>query len=64
MPQPKFVLIDAMFELRSSCMAWIVVYVGLSSIGGIVGFSKLLTSLSMDVAAMVAGEELINNLQS
>ena len=37
-PQTRFVLTDAAFELRSSCMAWIGAYVGSPSIGGIVGF--------------------------
>ena len=44
-PQPRFVLTDAVFELRSLCMVWIVAYVGSSSIGGMVGILKLSTSL-------------------
>ena len=55
MPQPRFVLTDAAFEFRSSFMAWIVAYIGLPSISGIVGFSKLLASLLTEVAAMGGG---------
>ena len=60
MPQPSFVLIDAVFELRISCMAWIVAYVGFPSISEIVVFLKLSTRISTEVAAMVGGR-LINN---
>ena len=35
---------------------WIVVYVGLLSISGIMGFWKLPTSLSTEVSAMVGWE--------
>ena len=52
-PQPRYVLTDAAFESRSSCMAWMVAYVGSPSIGGMVGFSKLYTGLSTERAAMV-----------
>ena len=55
MLQFRFVLTDAAFELRSLCMAWIVAYIGLPSIGGIAGFFKLSTSLLMEVTAMVGG---------
>ena len=55
MPQLRFVLTDAAFELGSSCIAWIVAYVGPPSIGGIVGILKLSMILSTEVAAMVGG---------
>ena len=54
-PQPRFVLIGAAFELGKLCMAWIVAYVGSLSIGDIVGGLKLSTILSTEVAAMVVG---------
>ena len=52
---PRFVFTDTAFELRSFCMAWIVVYVISPSIGRIVGFSKLWTSLLIEVTAMGGG---------
>ena len=55
-PQPRFVLTETAFQLRSFYMAWILAYIGLPSIGGMVGFLKLLTSLSKEVAAMVGGK--------
>ena len=59
--QPRFVLMDSVSELRSLYMVWIVKYVDLPSIGGIVSFSKLLTILSMEVSALVGGRR--NNSQ-
>ena len=41
MLRPRFVMTDATFELRISCIQWIVVYIGPPSIGDMVGFSKL-----------------------
>ena len=55
--QPRFVLRDATFELRRLCMAWIMAYIDLALIGGIVGFLKLSTSLLTEVATMVGGKE-------
>ena len=52
-PHPRLVLTDAAFEFRSSCIAWSVVYVGSQLIGGMLGFSKLSTSLSTEGDAMV-----------
>ena len=52
-PQPRLVLTDAAFELRSLFIALSVAYVGSPSIGGMVGFSKLSTSLSTERAVMV-----------
>ena len=52
-PQTRFVLTDDIFMLRILCMAWIMAYVGLPSIGGMVGFSKLSTSLLAEGDAMV-----------
>ena len=52
-PHPRLVVTDAKFEFRSSCIAWSVAYVGLPLIGGMLGFLKLSTSLSMEGAAMM-----------
>ena len=53
--QPRFMLMDAVSELMSLCMVWIVEYIDSPSIGGIVSFLKLLTILSMEVSALVGG---------
>ena len=53
MPQLRFVLTDAAFELRRLYMARIVAYVGLPLIGGMVGFLRISVSLLTEVAAMV-----------
>ena len=51
--QLRLVLTGAAFEFRSSCIAWSVAYVGLLSIGGMLGFLKLSMSLLTEGAAMV-----------
>ena len=43
--QLRLVVTDAVFEFRSSCIAWSVAYVGSPSIGGMMGFPKLSASL-------------------
>ena len=55
MPHPRLVLKDAMFDLRSSWREWIVVYMGLPSIGGTVEFSEISIKLLTDVAAIWGG---------
>ena len=64
-PQPKFLLTDAVFKLRSSCKAWIVVYIGSPLIGGMVGFFEALDKL-IDRGDCHGGRGggPINNLQS
>ena len=63
MPQLRFVLTDAAFELSRLYMERIVAYVGLPLIGGMVGFLRISVSLLTEVAAMVGegGGGLINN---
>ena len=53
MPQPRLVVTEATFKFRSLCIAWIAAYVGSPSIGGMLVFSKLSTSLSTEGANMV-----------
>ena len=48
-------------DFRISCIVCSMAYVGSLSIGGMLGFSKLLTSLSTEGATMVGGE--LNNQQ-
>ena len=54
-PQPRLVATDAALELRSSYIPCSIAHVGLLSIGGKCGFSKLSTSLSTVGAFMVVG---------
>ena len=55
MPHPRLVLTNATFVWRRSCREWILAYMCLSSIGGIMVLLKLLTSLLTEVASMVGG---------
>ena len=52
-PQPRLVVTDAAFNFKSLCIAWSVTYVGSQSINGMLGFSKLSTSLLTEGAATV-----------
>ena len=53
MPQPRFDWKEAAFELRLKLTLAMVFYVGVPTMGGIVGNGKLSTILSMAVGMVI-----------